>query len=83
MNTLRLWLPQLFTTIDEYNQAHNYSGEASLCEMLSYTKAHGSNSTAEDFVMEECTVVSIYLLICFATITAKKSAFNRNANISH
>lgn len=59
MNTLRLWLPQLFTTIDEYNQAHNYSGDATLCEMLANAPSYNSNETVEEMFFEECTVVGI------------------------
>lgn len=56
VNTLRLWLPQLFTTMDEYNQAHNYQGDASLCEMLAYSP---QNKSITEDIIEECTVVSI------------------------
>lgn len=55
-NTLRLWLPQLFTKMDEYNQAHNYSTSASLCEMLDMSSP--DNAT---LVEDICTVVSIWI----------------------
>lgn len=58
VNTLRLWLPQLFTTIDEYNQAHNYSSDASLCEMLEFS-SDVNVTTAEEFSIKECKVVSL------------------------
>ncbi|GLV32006.1 uncharacterized protein CBL_07765 [Carabus blaptoides fortunei] len=57
VNTLRLWLPQLFTTIDEYNQAHNYTAGASLCDMLAYKPLKSNLSLAAAF--EECTVTQV------------------------
>ncbi|GLV44909.1 uncharacterized protein CBL_14519 [Carabus blaptoides fortunei] len=56
-NTLRLWLPQLFATIDEYGQSNNYTSDASLCEMLAFTGMR--NVSVEHIVMEQCTLVHI------------------------
>lgn len=58
-NTLRLWLPQLFTTMDEYNQAHNYTGDATLCEMLDYSPK--TTATEDTFIniTTECIVTEV------------------------
>ncbi|XP_018323795.1 synaptic vesicle glycoprotein 2B [Agrilus planipennis] len=53
LNTLRLWLPELYATINEY-QTTNPNSSASLCEMLefsAYIKSE-NNSTVE----EKCIV---------------------------
>ncbi|XP_055551438.1 synaptic vesicle glycoprotein 2B-like [Wyeomyia smithii] len=45
LNTFRLWVPQLFTIIDEYEQDPdpNFSPGATLCDMLAY-KVNKSNT---------------------------------------
>jgi VNT family MFS transporter (synaptic vesicle glycoprotein 2) len=50
LNTLRLWLPQIFQAINDYQYFHNESS-AGLCEMLQMIKP----ATKSD----ECVVVSI------------------------
>lgn len=45
LNTFRLWSPQLFTIIDEYEQDPNpsFTADATLCDMLAY-KVNKSNT---------------------------------------
>lgn len=56
-NTLRLWLPQLFTSLDEYEQNYGYNLSANICEMLNYAtnKTTAINTLVEN--METCTIV--------------------------
>ncbi|GLV32007.1 uncharacterized protein CBL_07766 [Carabus blaptoides fortunei] len=56
-NTWRLWLPQLFTTMDEYSQAHNYTSDATLCEMLDYSPKTTDNLYTN--VTAECIVSDV------------------------
>ncbi|CAH0554053.1 unnamed protein product [Brassicogethes aeneus] len=49
LNTLRLWLPQLFQAINDYQTSHN-GGTSSLCEMIESLRP--SNVT----VIEKCEV---------------------------
>lgn len=60
MNMLRLWLPQIFQIIRDYQLAHD-GGSASLCTMLETVSS--PNKTIED-----CIVVSTRYLITFEVI---------------
>lgn len=65
LNTLRLWLPQIYQAMNDYQIEHNGGGV--FCEMLE-TLQHKSNGTKLD-ENEICKVVSIcienkLLLIC-------------------
>ncbi|XP_067002369.1 synaptic vesicle glycoprotein 2B [Anabrus simplex] len=58
MNTLRLWLPQLFASIEEYNHHHLTTNgslsSASLCEIIAFTS--GNNITK---VQNHCSVAML------------------------
>lgn len=43
LSGIKLWLPQIFTSISQYQSHHNGSS-ASLCEMLG-TKSNGNSNT--------------------------------------
>lgn len=65
MNTLRLWLPQIFATMEDfmlYHQEMNITtGGDSLCEMLYF-----NHSLVADQIVHElapCSVVRIYTAI--------------------
>lgn len=56
LNTLRLWLPQLFTLVSDFENASVFTEEADLCDMIQYNienlaaRLKNENTT--------CTVVS-------------------------
>lgn len=56
-NTLRLWLPQLFTKIDEYTQLHGSNHSATLCQMLYVEQKNVIINGTIKVVEEACTVV--------------------------
>lgn len=61
VNTLKLWLPQIFTAISNYQQSHNGS-TSNLCEML--TAIEGIITHVNETIVEqpECVVVRKCLL---------------------
>lgn len=54
MNTMRLWLPQIFYSIDQYHQIVGASTHASLCTMIDYF--HKKDNEQTD-VETECNKV--------------------------
>lgn len=34
MNTMRLWLPQIFASMDEYQQLHPHNENAGFCDVI-------------------------------------------------
>lgn len=57
-NTLRLWLPQLFTKIDEYHQTHNFTESTNLCNMLDMS----SNNASLNLNLSEMICIVVRLL---------------------
>lgn len=62
---MRLWLPQLFTTMDIYMQTHNNTDSASLCDMLDYSPKTNEFSFANetDICIQVLFIISIILQI--------------------
>ncbi|XP_060524318.1 uncharacterized protein LOC132700796 [Cylas formicarius] len=58
LNTLRLWLPQLFQAVNDFEQSHNES--ASLCEMLAVFRPK-TRSAQEEGCVVNMNNMSVYV----------------------
>ncbi|GLV41971.1 uncharacterized protein CBL_10130 [Carabus blaptoides fortunei] len=54
---MKFWTPQLFISMDKYRQDHNYTDDATLCDMISYS----FNKTEPEFSNITTVVTEVYL----------------------